>query len=105
MKPLHQRKKQISSVQLLYKNKKQPYHYVLRRVKVYNDSPTDIEQTTTGNTIAEVIEQTDFLRMVLLGGAGLGKTTELQQVAWEISKRKGIQSLFLSTTIHQAGQI
>lgn len=70
------------------KNGKQPYHYILRRVKVYNDSLTGIEQTAAGTTIAELIEQTGFLRMVLLGGAGLGKTTELQQVAWEISKRK-----------------
>lgn len=85
------------------KNKKQPYHYVLRRVKVYNDSPTDIEQTTTGNTIAEVIEQTDFLRMVLLGGAGLGKTTELQQVAWEISKRKRYP-IFVSLNNYTSGR-
>ncbi|MDZ3927204.1 NACHT domain-containing protein [Parabacteroides goldsteinii] len=54
-----------------------------------------MEQTTIGNTIVEVIEQTDSLRMVLLGGAGLGKTTELQQVAWEISKRKKFP-IFLS---------
>lgn len=54
-----------------------------------------MEQTTIGNTIVEIIEQTDSLRMVLLGGAGLGKTTELQQVAWEISKRKKFP-IFLS---------
>ena len=77
------------------KNKKQPHYYILRCVKLYTETPNEMEQTTIGNTIVEVIEQTDSLRMVLLGGAGLGKTTELQQVAWEISKRKKFP-IFLS---------
>lgn len=50
-----------------------------------------------------MIEQTDFLRMVLLGGAGLGKTTELQQVAWEISKRKRYP-IFVSLNNYTSGR-
>lgn len=62
-------------------------YYIPRKIKKCREIETDTEYRDSEKTILGLIEEKEYTRIVLLGGAGLGKTTEFQQVALELTKR------------------
>ncbi|MGL6179466.1 MAG: NACHT domain-containing protein [Tannerellaceae bacterium] len=62
-------------------------YYIPRKIKKCREIETDTEYRDSEKTILGLIEEKKDTRIVLLGGAGLGKTTEFQQVALELTKR------------------
>lgn len=62
-------------------------YYIPRKIWRYDEEGTSKENNESEKTILGLIEEKKDTRIVLLGGAGLGKTTELHQVALELTKR------------------
>lgn len=61
-------------------------YYIPRKIRKCCEIETDTDCNDSEKTILRLIEEKEDTRIVLLGGAGLGKTTELQQVALELTK-------------------